>query len=106
MKGVQCYELFGGIALKNHAFSFSFFQLERFIYICGSKTAFVCSTDGEAETLSDCNSIAIHCPAKCLLQWTEDNSPMLQNWVVLPKRDMPVGAGQVGVSMQQSEKMI
>ena len=25
MKGVQCYELFGGIALKNHAFSFSFF---------------------------------------------------------------------------------
>ena len=24
VKGVQCYELFGGIALKNHAFSFSF----------------------------------------------------------------------------------
>ena len=24
MKGVQCYELFEGIALKNHAFSFSF----------------------------------------------------------------------------------
>ena len=24
MKGVQCYELFGGIALKNHAFSFSY----------------------------------------------------------------------------------
>ena len=23
MKDVQCYELFGGIALKNHAFSFS-----------------------------------------------------------------------------------
>ena len=23
MKGVQCYELFGGIALKNHTFSFS-----------------------------------------------------------------------------------
>ena len=22
MKGVQCYELFGGIALKNHTFSF------------------------------------------------------------------------------------
>ena len=27
-------------------------------------------------------------------------------WVVLPKRDMPVGAGQAGVSKQQSEKMI
>ena len=27
MKGVQCYELFGGIALKIHTFSFfSFFQ--------------------------------------------------------------------------------
>ena len=24
VKDVQCYELFGGIALKNHAFSFSF----------------------------------------------------------------------------------
>ena len=27
MKGVQCYELFGGIALKNHTFSFSLHQL-------------------------------------------------------------------------------
>ena len=27
VKGVQCYELFGGIALKNHAFSFSFWLL-------------------------------------------------------------------------------
>ena len=26
MKGVQCYELFGGIAIKNHTFSFSFFM--------------------------------------------------------------------------------
>ena len=26
MKGVQCYERFGGIALKNHTFSFSFFH--------------------------------------------------------------------------------
>ena len=24
MKGVQCYELFGGIALKNHTFSLFF----------------------------------------------------------------------------------
>ena len=31
MKGVQCYELFGGIALKNHAFSFFF---SYFIFIC------------------------------------------------------------------------
>ena len=28
MKGVQCYELFGGIALKIHTFSFSFFIVE------------------------------------------------------------------------------
>ena len=27
MKGVQCYELFGGIALKNHAFFFFSFSL-------------------------------------------------------------------------------
>ena len=25
MKGVQCYELFGGIALKNHAFFLFFY---------------------------------------------------------------------------------
>ena len=41
----------------------------------------------------------IHCPAKGLLQWTEDSSSMLQNLVVLPKRDMPVGAGQAGISL-------
>ena len=29
MKDVQCYELFGGIALKNHAFSFSFIALSK-----------------------------------------------------------------------------
>ena len=28
MKDVQCYELFGGIALKNHAFSY-FFSTDR-----------------------------------------------------------------------------
>ena len=28
MKGVQCYELFGGIALKNHAFSFFFISIK------------------------------------------------------------------------------
>ena len=34
MKGVQCYELFGGIALKIHTFSFfSFFIKLLFIYI-------------------------------------------------------------------------
>ena len=31
MKDVQCYELFGGIALKNNAFSF-FFQLFTYVY--------------------------------------------------------------------------
>ena len=29
MKGVQCYELLGGIALKIHTFSFSFFQWDK-----------------------------------------------------------------------------
>ena len=29
MKGVQCYEIFGGIALKNHAFSFFSFSSPR-----------------------------------------------------------------------------
>ena len=30
MKGVQCYELFGGIALKIHTFSFFIIQLSDF----------------------------------------------------------------------------
>ena len=29
MKDVQCYELFGGIALKNHAFSFHFSYVDK-----------------------------------------------------------------------------
>ena len=34
MKGVQCYELLGGIALKIHTFSFSYFAV--FLIICAS----------------------------------------------------------------------
>ena len=36
MKGVQCYELFGGIALKNHTFSFSFLlqKLVSLVHVC------------------------------------------------------------------------
>ena len=33
MKDVQCYELFGGIALKNHAFSL-FHYIACFIFTC------------------------------------------------------------------------
>ena len=33
MKDVQCYELFGGITLKNHAFSFSTCQLFKFDFM-------------------------------------------------------------------------
>ena len=29
MKDVQCYELFGGIALKNHAFSYILYHISR-----------------------------------------------------------------------------
>ena len=32
MKDVQCYELFGGIALKNHAFSFFIIVASPFIF--------------------------------------------------------------------------
>ena len=33
VKGVQCYELFGGIALKIHTFSFSSFSLDHMFNI-------------------------------------------------------------------------
>ena len=32
MKGVQCYELFGGIALKIHTFSCFFFKKKKHLY--------------------------------------------------------------------------
>ena len=35
MKAVQCYELYGGIALKNHAFSFHFNVSSKFLYFDG-----------------------------------------------------------------------
>ena len=35
MKDVQCYELFGGIALKIHTFSFSFFSFKMEIFETG-----------------------------------------------------------------------
>ena len=37
MKGVQCYELFGGIALKNHTFSstlLSFVEISKINKLC------------------------------------------------------------------------
>ena len=34
VKGVQCYELFGGIALKNHTFSFFIFISEELFQCC------------------------------------------------------------------------
>ena len=41
MKDVQCYELFGGIALKNHAFSFIIFNLIDYISICTDAELFI-----------------------------------------------------------------
>ena len=35
MKGVQCYELFGGIALKNRAF-FTFVSMRPYFSDCGA----------------------------------------------------------------------
>ena len=45
MKGVQCNELFGGIALKNHAFSFSFFISYKII--CVDNLVFITDTMDE-----------------------------------------------------------
>ena len=42
MKGVQCYELFGGIALKNHALSFFSFIKIIFLNILNLQFLFSC----------------------------------------------------------------
>ena len=41
MKGVQCYELFGGIALKIHTFSFFFIFISYFRQIVASSKAVI-----------------------------------------------------------------
>ena len=45
MKGVQCYELFGGIALKNHTFSFFSFSWSEVaqIFYLGEQTSVIVS---------------------------------------------------------------
>ena len=60
MKGVQCYELFGGIALKNHTFSYIY------IYICGTTSTVdvvpLMKTAGVVENSGDCiYSIGLKC---------------------------------------------
>ena len=60
MKGVQCYELFGGIALKNHAFSFfiSYFQdCVTKIMIRSSSCFFIRKKDGFRKDFA-CNCLA------------------------------------------------
>ena len=47
MKDVQCYEIFGGIALKNHAFSFLSVSVAKLNF-----TANVCHLQLPAETLN------------------------------------------------------
>ena len=43
MKDVQCYELFGGIELKNHAFSFFSFYMEH-AFACPSHCFRACGS--------------------------------------------------------------
>ena len=47
MKGVQCYELFGGIALKIHTFSFHFHILASYqsFFCFGVETLTCCATN-------------------------------------------------------------
>ena len=48
MKDVQCHELFGGIALKNHAFSFfSFSNIRHIICIVSVDSAMKCVPSGD-----------------------------------------------------------
>ena len=41
MKNVQCYELFGGIALRNHAF-FIFFHFHFIFYFASRSALLIC----------------------------------------------------------------
>ena len=54
MKVVQCYELFGGIALKNH--TFSFFQIHKH-----------CTVRSTRNALSDCAKYTEHATPRVLL---------------------------------------
>ena len=53
MKDVQCYELFGGIALKNHAFSFQYERNFR------RKIEIVCSLSMALDDSTDISDTAL-----------------------------------------------
>ena len=60
MKGVQCYELFGGIAHKNHAFSFSFYLIkckkcDSVNYIGRTSTFFILRMNNHKNSIRDNN---------------------------------------------------
>ena len=61
MKGVQCYELFGGIALKNHTFSFFIFiTKQRYLgFTVLAVSGLMTRGLNIACSLFDCSSIAI-----------------------------------------------
>ena len=60
MKGVQCYELFGGIALKNHTFSFSFLAQGENIWMLGFEPSTSVSKTDILANIDNMNKIILH----------------------------------------------
>ena len=60
MKGVQCYELFGGIALKNHTFSFFHIVLAYLMLFAALSNA-VCLYNASFFANDFCNCFLFSC---------------------------------------------
>ena len=66
MKGVQCYELFGGIALKNHTFSHFFIVLAYLMLFAALPNA-VCLHNASFLPMISANTFYFH-----VLSWFID----------------------------------
>ena len=78
MKGVQCYELFGGIALKIHTFSFhfSFLAVNRGRLVGGTEMASpcICSPQSLQSQLGFPGTHHMDLPACYTDEWTSNLS--------------------------------
>ena len=83
MKGFQCYELFGGIALENHAFSFHFISNDVLIERHSNKAYYFFTLNGFCFTIKTIKTYDKTCQ-KPLLRKFLFNAYINKNWLYVP----------------------
>ena len=73
MKGVQCYELLGGIALKNHTFSFSNIYIQINVYKLLIHSIYTKTMQTAAKIESCYHSLWLHLKKECMRKTNVSN---------------------------------